>query len=118
MDYSLLKELKNVGMPQGTGNYVCPCGLKEEHILKTNGETGVRLLCPDGNEVKNEAVVYEPTLEELIEWCGESFGELVYFGGEVPWGAREYALNDANPYVRSRTPSEAVARLGLAIHKK
>ena len=56
--------------------------------------------------------LYVPTLEELIEACGEKFGVLERFRGGT-FGA--YVPNDISVNGLGATPAEAIARLWLAI---
>jgi hypothetical protein len=62
---------------------------------------------------------YAPTLSELIESCGEKFGELSYFGESFtePWfaGGGESIYDDWEFEKGGYTPEEAVARLWLAL---
>lgn len=53
-----------------------------------------------------------PTLEELIEACGESFGSL-YAGGSFGWVA-DKSIHELEQ--EGSTPSEAVANLWLALN--
>jgi hypothetical protein len=59
---------------------------------------------------------YIPTLSELIEACGEDFGQVFKrsFGDErEPWGAFDHnVVTEGN----GSTPEEAVAHLWLALH--
>lgn len=64
-----------------------------------------------------------PTLSELIEACGDRFGamDVIRFAGQPTiYVAGEYITRDGDidsPRGEGQTPSEAVARLWLAIHK-
>ena len=80
----------------------------------------------------SQGIVREPTLEELMEACGESlalFGpgvnlEIPYTSvwGEIPhskelkrWVASQTNSEGNNTYGEGKTPAEAVARLWLAL---
>lgn len=99
MNYETALKLKNAGFPQTTpsGNY------RNGHYIVEGKET-----------------CYDPTLEELIEGCGEGFDRLwkvdkSYDGGNTKWCAT--GSNDFNDGC-GPTPSEAVANLYLALNKK
>jgi hypothetical protein len=91
MTYELAKELKEEGFPQGD-NY---------------------------NPVHRifEGDVYDPTLSELIEACGESFANLRRWPDQT-FSAFTFPnkIGVSEPYTGS-TPEEAVARLWLALRK-
>lgn len=55
-----------------------------------------------------------PNLSELIEACGERFGELYRF--PQSWSAEEYGNSGVEG--NGSTPEEAVARLWLALNNK
>lgn len=103
MNYELAKQLKDAGFPQREGRWIC------EHndviILKGACES-----------------YYYPTLEELIEACGDEFHCLILTttGGidsnKKFWSA---GYNDkVVDWQNGVTPSEAVAKLWLALNKK
>lgn len=96
MTYELAKKLKDAGFPQEAG------------------ENGNRVL--SDSEGENEAIV--PTLEELIEACGPEFRWLK--NKKTFWFAQQRqhpnVLGDMK--TAGKTPSEAVARLWLALNKK
>lgn len=95
MTYELAKRLKDAGFPL--------------NIATTGGE-----YFQDGEP--RQRYLY-PTLEELIEACGESFSELVKYSDrwlarrelQDEWGRMEFI---------GTSPTEAVAHLWLAINKK
>lgn len=62
ISYDLAKELKDAGFPQQGGRDVAPIIFSED--LKFTSDT------------MPEAALYYPTLEELIEACGEGFRDL------------------------------------------
>lgn len=95
MDYELALELKNAGFPQmqfGRGLWV----IKD-------------ILYPTLSEK-----IYAPTLEELIEACGDGFGELIRLGRDG-WSVTVYSFSNVKEYYEGRTPVEAVARLWMAL---
>lgn len=102
MNYELAKQLKDAGFEQrfvgadGLGKYVF-----DEHTSL------------DG--------VYAPTLEELIEACLNSGGypKFSLESAEDPreWRAQLWSLADC-PFANGSTPTEAVAKLWLALNKK
>lgn len=97
MDYPLAKELKEAGFPQ------------QEFSLSQ----------PFFGEWPHDTAPYQwpynPTLEELIEACT---GRLTCFSLEEhsnDW--RAGYLKPRAEYYSGKTPTEAVARLWLAVHK-
>lgn len=108
MNYSLAKQLKDSGFPQGNA-------LKKAYLI------------PDGKESSMDSVgaylsgeesigVYEPTLEELIEACEQ----LTFtFGLEKhtnDWRAGTLETGGVKEMSVGSTPTEAVARLWLALN--
>ncbi len=96
MDYSLAKELRWAGFPQ----------------KETFNQREARMF---GRPIPDE--IYLPTLEELIEACGDEFLHLTRC--TLPQGewSCDSTLEDLE-VVYGSTPSEAVARLYLALNKK
>lgn len=102
MNYELAKELKEAGFPQP--------------FLDKKGIAHGALLYP-GNPYAygmEDKQVYAPTLEELIEACGERFGTLERTSIGV-FGA--YKKGDMMVNGVGSTPTEAVARLWLALNR-
>lgn len=108
MTYELALQLKEAGYPQEVkgGNYW--------HVINSELHDGGQL--------------YVPTLEELIEACGEGFVALTHYNTSDPtaWRAEAHiVVEDMSippPHKRGgiiqakgSTPSEAVARLYLAL---
>jgi hypothetical protein len=93
MNHSLAQELKDAGFPQrDRGNFVSP---------------------PDIEIINSPLAIYVPTLEELIEACGDKFFRLVRkHDGTFLAESVDYDIGDGT------TPAEAVARLWLALNKK
>lgn len=100
MNYELAKELKETGFP--LKSYTCVFGDHEA--------LGPCDKCrPD-----------IPTLEELIEACGQQFHSLIN-SGATGWDACEFKEPFADTFpmrVNGPTPAEAVARLWLALNRK
>lgn len=95
ISYELCKELKEAGFPQP--------------IPAVKGAYQVL------SEDRRDTAVYEPTLSELIEACGEGLGDLTR--SHSGWATNvENVLR--NPQTEGSTPEEAVARLWLALNKK
>lgn len=89
MNYELAKKLKDAGFP-----------------IPIHGQV-----------MESEKETYYPTLEELIEECGNHFISLEKFGHKFK--ANAYIENDRigdQLHVNGETPSEAVANLYLALH--
>jgi hypothetical protein len=100
MEYELAKQLKDAGFPQQVkeGDWFYIAGGKEPCLitqLAYNYETDVKI----------------PTLEELIEACGDDISRLQRWA--KTWGA--YSDTTELDGIGS-TPTEAVARLWLALH--
>ena len=102
MDYSLAKELKEAGFPQ--------------HANKPS-YMGSRLMAVNSD---NTDYAFPPTLEELIEACGEAYFNLQYITtDDEGWMASKYP-GQPGKYKSvgyCRTPTEAVARLWLALNR-
>lgn len=99
--------------------------------LKDAGFIFEKVPTRNGTEILGRAVVHfegdepyieywMPTLEKLIEACGESFGKLE---ASNAFGKTQFIALEAHPqtipvmfYVES--PTEAVAKLWMALHKK
>ena len=111
MNYKLAKKLKDAGFPQKGENY-WRCKCKE---------------CTGGDEEKckcsDNEYVYVPTLEELIDACGEK--------NIVLWGCKKdnyYASISSYDHIEGtekmieaqtygKTPTEAVAKLYLKLNE-
>ena len=96
MDYSLANELQNEGFPQGG--------------------RGRWTVDPNRIVVRSEDRAYVPTLEELIEACGDDFGGIRRWDRGTWQCARFSELG--TPIQNGKTPAEAVAYLWLALNKK
>lgn len=101
MNYLLAKELKDAGFPQ-----------KEFSLRQPfSGEWP--------GDVPPAKYPYNPTLEELIEACGEDFFALMRT--DEGWMAQASLFNGTSKnfvgHLPGQTPSEAVARLWLALQK-
>jgi hypothetical protein len=114
ISYELASELKEAGYPRfGTKWAWAPVAQKEK------GELGRPLwkeeILPNNFQSDIEFVA-APTLEELIEACGESF--LVLEREADKWIGGGLAA-DTSDYRRAEgsTAAEAIARLWLALHK-
>ena len=109
LNFELAKKLKDAGFPQERGHYYFyNDGTSEPHVYP---------ICM-GQEMTSKGAVRLckcPTLEELIEACGNRFEVLARF---EKWTAFE----DGNVYrrklrIEGDTPSEAAANLWLAFNK-
>lgn len=120
MNYELAKELKDAGYP-----------LKKGTRETWSGDQSIFFL--DGETIAGHKVHYiRPTLEELIEACGDKFGGVIRGGKQKSDGARFTAFEDAMevlqddsiadedevPHGEGATPAEAVAKLWLTLNKK
>ena len=107
MEYELAKELKDAGFPQMQT-------IVDFDANKTEiGGTG-------SSKIVGKELVYIPTLEELIEACGDRFAMIGRDGNY--WYARaDEPCNECwfcEPNGDGLNPAEAVARLWLALNKK
>ena len=91
MDYQLAEQLRDADFPQSGGG---------RHI-----GTPTAFVWRPGD------LVYVPTLEELIAACGDEFGEMA----RLPNGSFEVAACGGRLRQTGKSPTEAVARLWLAI---
>lgn len=119
MNYKLAKELEKAGFPQyltiGSQYYTFishpRMGVPPQQAVNTVlSEEHARI------ELKNGWVKH-PTLEELIEACGDGFRTLIKDNGlyiAPNKNTVEYTTHDMSWY---ETPEEAVARLWLALQK-
>jgi hypothetical protein len=90
ISYDLAKKLEEAGFPQGgNGRWIGP---------------------PSALVLRSRDRVYVPTLEELIETCGSDF---LYLNNNVhEWKA----IGVQQEFGRGATPTEAIARLWLALY--
>ncbi len=99
MNYETAEKLKDAGFPQGG----------DGHFMFPNGDIlGFKT---------NEDHLYIPSLEELIEACGDDFISLVVLYDRKNWRASAYEIADRIEVLGS-TPIEAVANLWLALNGK
>jgi hypothetical protein len=107
ISYELAKQLKDAGFPQaGHGGFATISPTREENMRVLVGEEPQR------------DRAYIPTLEELIQACGDKFWSLERdLDPDEIWGA--YPANEIGdgPPAFGSTPTEAVARLWLALNK-
>lgn len=101
MNYELARRLQDAGLPQ---------------VQKEGRFTA---FVEQGNYVEAKDAIYVPTLEELIEACGKNKPTL------RPWNVFEWLASVPHPDGSRQllqgvgsTPTEAVARLWLALNKK
>lgn len=100
LTYGKAKELKDAGFPQKYINiYDQTCSDPKHGTLAHMG-----VCCG----------LYEPTLSELIEACGDAFLQL-YRVCDGVWGASAGGLDGPE---KGNTSKEAVANLWLALNKK
>jgi hypothetical protein len=111
MNYELAKQLKDAGFLQGTGRYFLEGG---EHASGSTKEVEFLLSSFDAKDTKRYKFAYVPTLEELIEACGEQFGSFARF--DDTWFAYNYGRDIKS--TAGTTPSEAVARLWLSLQQQ
>lgn len=125
MSYELAKELKDTGFPQMGDGFILLLGNPElvedpEDQTMSRIERSKYVMLGKYNRYGED--VYEPTISELIEACGDKFHTL----GRSPdrlWWAAEFKdsaiFEDTYPLrVGGNSPEEAVARLWLALNKK
>jgi hypothetical protein len=110
MNYDLAKELKDAGFYQP--DMVAVDGTRN---LKGLGKG-------EWQSQHGEPLTYIPTLEELIEACGDTSFILGRTAKRGPnnfsdWSAQAYD-SKTRTFADGATPTEAVARLWLALNKK
>ena len=98
MTYELAKQLKEAGFP-----------VKE--ITADSTDTDLSHISEDGQW-------YLPTLSELIEACGESFGYLDKSFTQWIAGSNMQKSQVPDAQGTASSPEEAVARLWLGLNKK
>lgn len=103
MNYELAKELKDAGFPQGTK-------------VISNAKKCENPNCLKGHDAFCHSA-YPPTLEELIEACGYKFYSLVY-AMDNDWRCFSERDGDYVNTADGKTPTEAVARLWLALNQQ
>lgn len=104
LDYNLCRQLKEAGFPQHEshcGEYHC-CKDQECFLPTLNGS-----MKPE----EYPESICNPTLEELIDACGDEFNSLIRF--KEFWQAKGFTTVG-----HGLTPEEAVANLWLAIQIK
>lgn len=112
ISYELAKELKEVGFPQGCTAWVF-------YLLQTSDNKPHSLL-----RIRNTLGGYKfaeildcidaPDLSDLISWCGDDFEALYHRVHNKTWVSASSQVMMGG----YSTPEEAVACLGMAIHKK
>lgn len=112
MEYSLAKKLKDAGFPQTEDTY-CRCS-----FLSDEQKDGTPVIYDCNTHWQR---VSKPTLEELIEACGEKFVSLAQITkGEWqavgPYKDKEQTYRIIINF--NATPKIAVAHLYLALHAK
>ena len=109
MTYELAKQLKEAGFPQ------------EDRAFYFEGKTTFSISSENDNfngGYEQEVYCADPTLEELIEACGDKFQELsrgwkIWHAGAGEWlGDSDYEFMG-----EGETPKEAVANLWLKLNK-
>jgi len=109
MNYELAQELKDAGFP----NIKDLQHRQGREFILSDGSVPVYSL---GN-AENVTDWFIPILEELIEACGKQFDRLISYHDTGDWEAT--SEKDSDGYFKSasgKTPTEAVARLWLALH--
>lgn len=125
MNYNLAKSLKDAGFPQIQFDPLYPTK-KGVYLWKDNGDRIRELNVQKGEvtEVGLENTVYEPTLSELINACGDLFvlhspksldvNEEYYVHGDI-WTAYSQR-KETDTKAEGLTPEEAVTKLWLTIN--
>ena len=111
MNYEIATQLKDAGFPQlGDYAFVKTDFVDKESTVEVRYVGGIH----PTSLYQIDIVVFSPTLEELIEACGDKFRRVfVTWLPSACWHAESYP-----EYVgRGSTSSEAVARLWLALNK-
>ena len=109
MTYELAKKLQDAGYK-----------LKRIAPTMCVGPWPILDMNPSGSQEIGAQHFYAPTLEELIEACGEKFVMLVRHDDGSGWTACKHGddLWDSKKHSEGSTPTEAVANLWLTLNKK
>jgi len=109
MNYELAKQLEKAGFPQGMGKGCMCYDEKTKEII---------IDCTEGNQVITDCVKI-PTLEELINACGNEFAELSKGNAKIdaPWTASGFPIKTGF-CGQGKTPTESVIKLWLKLQKK
>lgn len=114
MDYQLAKELKDAGFPQNPQRH----SERPDSWIHPDGDIADWVGASGGNP---DDECYLPTLEELIEACpqihdGCAFDMIVIEGEWIAWYEAPNREIKKTPEGLGKTPTEAVARLWLALN--
>ena len=113
MDYKLAKQLKEAGLKQPPGETNTKGFWMVENDLSAKELEKMEA----GDVILSKDVVYIPTLSELIEECGISFGSLMFWEGK--WLAKEsLRVNFYGKDYSGKSPEEAVAKLWLKVNER
>ena len=104
--YELAKKLKNAGFLQS---------LKSGSCFKIEGESPC--YCDTDGFKPEEDYLKIPTLSELIETCGDRFGNLIK-RKDNKWEVCSSELNQWASITEGQFPEEAVANLWLELNKQ
>jgi len=107
MNYELAKQLKDAGFPQIKNLRTFPPGCS--HWGTKDHPVG---------DISCECWISDPTLEELIEACGDNFEFLVKRSPTMNPFWEAYMRNGESLCGGGQTPIEAVAHLWLALNQK
>lgn len=115
MKYETALKLKEAGFPQITFDTLFPYRGHYEALI----DGRVRDLGDGTSTIPQENLVYIPTLEELIEACGENFWALtkLKMRPDLGWKAEQYVVGSSVESL-GKTPDEAVANLWIALYSK
>ena len=110
LDYNTALKLKNAGFSQKTTN----C----HGLYYREGDSGY--LISEYKDGIEKEFVYFPTLEELIEACGDEFLAILKLvhKRDNNWECRGRRTKTTEYHLFADTPSEAVALLWLALNEK
>ena len=121
LSYKLAKQLKDAGFPQklmAGDSYYSLVGHPRLGIPHQEAVCRIFIDMPDTASLLDDLVKI-PTLEELIEWCGDGFGELGHWKGGNEAGDWQVisGIGHGMHNVWGKTPSKSMALLGLKLHK-
>lgn len=117
MNYELAKKLKDAGYPQlgyCHSHWLCPDNCLYEQ--QKNGSDYFGINTARDFDINNYA--YSPTLSELIEACGEDFGNLCRDKKKFKSYPPQPIQHEFSNLEWVDTPEEAVANLWLALNEK
>lgn len=128
ISYELAKRLKEAGFPQDNSQWILYT--LDTPSIEVSQKDYYALRSSDLGKLPVGQILAAPTLSELIEWCGDEFASLCqgFAFQEKPedgkiWFCKHRFWSSLDPDEVNKnikfysSPEEAVAELGIAMHK-